>query len=460
MHYDVIIVGGGLSGLSAGIRLSHFGKRVAIFERHTLPGGMNGYYSRHGHICDAGLHAMTNIAAEGERSAPLNQVLRQLRIKRSELEIVPQGYSLISFPDTTLKLNNSLEALQEQIAELFPDDIDNFRTLAEFVARNAYTQNIPQGTSTREYLEQTIVSKRLRDMLLFPVMYYGSPSPNDMDLQSFCTIFKSIFFEGLGRPAMGMRPFISKLASRFLDNGGELILGNGISKINVISDAVSSVIDDRGNEHTAEHYISSAGAFETASLCTETPLPLGNAPDGSMAFIEAIFTLDGLPSQFGLDASVIFWNDSDELHYETPQSAFDTRSCLLCMPGNFPGYQDSHAVKTIKLSILASPYYWFALQGQEYSDAKKHALCKMKELLDSIAHQGRISDSIIEEELFTPKTIKRFTGHANGAIYGSPMKFPDCHSGIKNLLVCGTDQGLCGIVGSMISGTVTAMQIQ
>ncbi|HUG12350.1 MAG TPA: FAD-dependent oxidoreductase, partial [Opitutaceae bacterium] len=44
-HYDAIIIGAGMSGLAAGIRLAHFGKRVVILERHNAIGGLNSFYS-------------------------------------------------------------------------------------------------------------------------------------------------------------------------------------------------------------------------------------------------------------------------------------------------------------------------------------------------------------------------------------------------------------------------------
>ncbi|HKB57067.1 MAG TPA: FAD-dependent oxidoreductase, partial [Lacunisphaera sp.] len=44
-HYDVAIIGAGMSGLAAGIRLAHFGRKVCIFERHNTPGGLNSFYS-------------------------------------------------------------------------------------------------------------------------------------------------------------------------------------------------------------------------------------------------------------------------------------------------------------------------------------------------------------------------------------------------------------------------------
>ena len=38
MDYDVIIIGSGLSGLAAGIRLAQFDTRVLIVEKHTVAG--------------------------------------------------------------------------------------------------------------------------------------------------------------------------------------------------------------------------------------------------------------------------------------------------------------------------------------------------------------------------------------------------------------------------------------
>ena len=55
-------------------------------------------------------------------------------------------------------------------------------------------------------------------------------------------------------------------------------------------------------------------------------------------------------------------------------------------------------------------------------------------------------------DTFTPKTIHKYTGHLNGAVYGSPEKKKDGQMPIKNLFICGTDQGFLGIVGATLSG--------
>ncbi len=54
------------------------------------------------------------------------------------------------------------------------------------------------------------------------------------------------------------------------------------------------------------------------------------------------------------------------------------------------------------------------------------------------------------------RTIKKFTGHHLGAVYGSPTKVLSGTTPIKGLYLCGTDQGFLGIIGSMLSGITMA----
>ena len=65
--------------------------------------------------------------------------------------------------------------------------------------------------------------------------------------------------------------------------------------------------------------------------------------------------------------------------------------------------------------------------------------------------------SVIYKDAFTPKTIKKFTSHFNGTVYGSEIKLRDGKMRfgsevIENQYIIGTDQGYLGIVGSLLSG--------
>ncbi len=80
LMYDVLIIGAGMSGLAAGIRLAMFSSRVCILERHYAVGGLNSYYRLDDRNYDVGLHALTNFAPRGAKHGPLPRLLRQLRL--------------------------------------------------------------------------------------------------------------------------------------------------------------------------------------------------------------------------------------------------------------------------------------------------------------------------------------------------------------------------------------------
>jgi len=58
MKYDVIIIGAGLGGLTAGAKLAKEGKKVLVIEQHTKPGGCATTFTRGDYTLEVGLHEM------------------------------------------------------------------------------------------------------------------------------------------------------------------------------------------------------------------------------------------------------------------------------------------------------------------------------------------------------------------------------------------------------------------
>ena len=106
--YDVAVIGAGLSGLSAALRLAMFGKKVLILEKHYVVGGLNSFYAKGGKKFDVGLHALTNFPSEDSgKKSPLFKLCRQLRIPLDSLQLKEQSYSRISFPEKELRFSNN-----------------------------------------------------------------------------------------------------------------------------------------------------------------------------------------------------------------------------------------------------------------------------------------------------------------------------------------------------------------
>src|SRR6218665_3535434 len=127
--YDTLIIGAGMSGLAAGIRLAYFDQRVCILERHTTIGGLNSFYRLGGRNYDVGLHAVTNFTPKGAKKGPLSRLLRQLRFSWEDFELAPQRGSQVAFPDTRLDFSNDPALLREEVARAFPSQIDGYDRL-------------------------------------------------------------------------------------------------------------------------------------------------------------------------------------------------------------------------------------------------------------------------------------------------------------------------------------------
>ena len=130
MDYDTLIIGAGMSGLAAGIRLAYYDQRVAILERHTTIGGLNSFYRLDGRNYDVGLHAVTNFTPRGAKRGALARLLRQLRLSWDEFELTPQLGSRIAFPGVDLRFTNDFACFESQVAEKFPRQIDGLRALS------------------------------------------------------------------------------------------------------------------------------------------------------------------------------------------------------------------------------------------------------------------------------------------------------------------------------------------
>ncbi len=468
MKYDCIIIGAGLSGLAAGIRLAHFGKKVCICEQHSKAGGLNSYYSRKGIEIDSGLHAMTNFAkAKDQKSLPLLKLLRQLRIPHSSLNLREQNGSKIAFSDAELSFSNDFALLECEVRKIFPNQIDNFIQFDNYI-RSYNGLDITAGyISARKVLNEFISEPLLIEMLFCPLMYYGSAVEDDMDFAQFAIMYKSIFHEGFCRPANGIRTLIELLQNRFIQCGGKIInnpaniadsgeailsLNCEVRKIITKSNKVSAVELKTGELLETEKVISSAGFAETIKITEQNSTSIKPAT-GQMAFIETVLILDQSPADFNHDTTITFFNKSANFAYKNPNSFINKQSGVVCVPDNFQFINgDTPPHPQIRITMLANNKKWFKIDNKTYQQEKVNAEKEAISIASQYSGIKNIEQHIKFTDIFTPKTIKRYTGHINGAVYGSPDKQKDGKTEINGLLLCGTDQGFLGITGSMLSG--------
>ncbi len=465
-HYDVAIIGAGMSGLAAGIRLAHFGKRVCIFERHNAVGGLNSFYSLGGRKFDVGLHAMTNYVRPGVKGTPLGKLLRQLRIEREEFALCEQKQSRIAFGphgETSLRFTNDFAVLEAEVAAKFPAQIDGFRKLLGVVKTYDDVSLDTQPISARAVVRRHLTDPLLEDMVFCPVMYYGSATENDMEFGQFVIMFKALFLEGFARPLDGVRVIIRVLLEKYRQAGGERRMKCGVQRIVSHADRATALLLDTGEEITADQIISSIGAPETQRLIAASEHsairdPQSTILPGRLSFVETITILNCQPAEFGWGSdTIVFFNDSARFDYARPAAQVDPRSGVICLPNNFnyaPGDRLPEGIW--RVTCLANYDRWVNLPEAEYQADKQRWFAEVQRSARRFMPPGvgdaALVAATITTDMFTPRTITKFTGHLNGAIYGAPVKSRQGCTALSNVFLCGTDQGFLGIVGAMLSG--------
>jgi len=449
--YDAIIIGAGMSGLAAGIRLAHFEQKVCILEKHYTIGGLNSFYRLSGRDYDVGLHAVTNFTPKGAKTGPLARLLRQLRFKWEDFELRGQIGSRVSFPDVTLRFNNDFELFKSEVHRHFPAQKDNFERLLEQMTSYDDLDQENYSRPTRTTLAELIDDPLLVEMILCPLMWYGNAREDDMDWGQFCIMFRSIFMEGMARPRAGVRLILKNLVKRFRELGGELKLRSGVDRIELDGTRAVGVVLENGEQLSAKRVLSSAGWIETMRMCRqEAQVPIEHV--GQMSFVESSSVLNVQPTELGHDDTIVFFNDQREFRWRVPPGLCDLSTGVICSPNNFL-YEASDGEPpegTMRVTTVANFAGWQGLDERSYQLEKLRWYDRIVQ--SAVRFVPDYRGHTVATDVFTPKTIRRFTWHDNGAVYGATVKRLDGATPLENLYLCGTDQGFAGIIGAIFSG--------
>jgi len=424
-----LIIGGGLSGLAAAIRYARYSSDVLLLEKHSRIGGLNSYYYRNKILLETGLHAVTNYAPMEQKKAPLNRLLRQLKLSRKDFHIYPQIKSHIAFQGATaLTFTNDFNDFCESIKSQFPSSWAGF---SELVREIDGTDPFVPGPfrSARKYILSKVRDRLLTDMLLCPLMYYGSSIENDIDFNQFIIMFRSIYQEGMFRPVGTIKDFLDKLKEHYLEMGGKIKLKSEVSTILTEGNKILGVELVDGEVIECDQVISTIGHLETLNLLhADIPQP----EERRMGFVETIFLVDRQKAVLPEDRTIIFYNDNQIFEYRKPNDLVDYASGVICFPYNFIG-RPVEKYNEVRSTHLAHYHEWEKISGnkESYAYAKEKVAYNSSKILEK--YIGSFQQHVIYQDTFTPLTIQKFTAKKEGAIYGSPHKIKDGNIGYANL---------------------------
>jgi phytoene desaturase len=267
----VVIVGAGLGGLSAALRLAGAGRRVTVLERELVPGGRAGLLEVGGYRFDTGPTVLTMPDLIADALHCVGEDLSD----RLELTRVDPAYRARFADGSSLDVIADVDAMAEQVrAVIGAADADGYRRFADFakrlydlerrdfidrnldgpldLLRPSLAKLVALGGFRR--LDAKVGSffsdERLRRIFTFQAMYAGR-SPYDA-LAIFAVIAYMDCVAGVWFPKGGMHAVPVALAAAAADHGVEFRYGTTVTRVEMSGSRAVAVHTESGERITAD----------------------------------------------------------------------------------------------------------------------------------------------------------------------------------------------------------------
>lgn len=282
MSRNIIIIGAGIAGLSAGCYGQMNGYRTQIFELHSLPGGLCTSWKRQGYTFDGCIHWLVG-TRPGSSFHGIWQELGALQdrevIDHEEFMRVAGegGKAFIIYTD--------VDRLEQHMKELAPADAPLIEELCNGVRRFAHSGDMMGAFmgSSRLLVRIKAAFKILpllgafRKYSRMPVTEFASRFSDSFLRETLSSLFSLTDLPMLallmtlawqhnrdaGYPVGGSLSFSQAIERRYLDLGGEIHYRSRVVKILVENDRAVGVRLEDGSEHRADFVISAADGHAT-----------------------------------------------------------------------------------------------------------------------------------------------------------------------------------------------------
>lgn len=502
-HFDVVVIGAGLGGLSTAGYLARAGKRVLVLEHHTVPGGYAHEFRRGHYRFEVSLHAMDGVAPGGWAHQPLKDlgVLEQVEFTRLD------PFYVARFPEHTITAWSDIYDYEQELIGLFPHEKAGIRSLFDamlvtyhevnrllrdrMAGRAPAVQSIPgrfpnmlraMTISWGEFLGEHVTDPALKGVLSTLWGYYGLP-PGQLNAAAYIFPWVSYHLYGAWYPRGGSMAISRALEATLNAHGGEIRYRQTVSHIGVEDGRVRTVETDKGLVVTADAVVSNANAPDTV-LRMVGP---AHFPDDYVARVtnaETNCSLSNFVVYLGLDRDLaaegfdypelfIFHDyDHDHSHAEVLRGNFNrgltiTTHSLLddCAP------QGGSVVNLFSLAPWDFADQWGTSGDLTDYGNNPHYLELKQALADELIHMAEahipgLRQSIKYIEVATPLTNWRYSLNSGGAIYGSAQSVDNMYfnrlqadTPIDNLFLVGAWAFGGGYSAALLSGRDTARQV-
>jgi phytoene dehydrogenase-like protein len=441
--YDVIIIGGGLGGLTAANKLARSGRKVLILEFHDKPGGFATWFYRKKHIFDVSLHGF-----------PVGMVktCRKYWSKAIAEKIIQLKRMRFINPMYQMETDYTVEDFTDKLITYFKipkDQVDHFFNV---VMNMNYYDN--KEMTNGELLESFFPGRKdVHRFLIEPIVYANGSTLEDPAI-TYGIVFSNFMSKGVYTFQGGTDLVIQMMQEELLKNNVDIRLKSKVDRIVVESNVCRGVMV--GGEFVASRSVLSNGnligtifnlvgedKFKPDFIAKAKKVRLNTSSCQVYLGIREGETIEDI-------GDLIFYSEAEEFKSEELLSMKTTsRTFSFYYPRLRP--QLAHAGYTIVASTNARYEDWASLSREEYKARKQDLIEATLASLERIIPGVRNKIDYIEAA--TPLTIKRYTHHERGSSFGTKYEGLDISMGLGKEI-----NGLfhTGSVGIIMSGWLGA----
>lgn len=499
--FDVIVVGGGLAGLSAGAHLAAGGMKVLLCEQHDKVGGCATRFERDPFVFEASLHEMAG-GGPGKKDRGLFQLLKLCGVdQKVNLYELPHFYRSI-FPGVDVTLPPNWEGFKAELKRRWPEEsegIEKFHRLCRDTFQDLMElKDLFRQTGLRAMLTKALVPLRqptffkykdrtLQDLLddcftgeaIKAVVsqlwvYYGAPVPDQTALLTLAAT-EVYLTDGAWHIEGTSQELSDAYAERIEELGGTVLTDTLVTRIDTQDGVVTGIQTENGRSYTARYVVANTDPFQlTYKLIGSDKVPesykdsfKGLKPANSLCGVYLGLNID-LKAR-GYDDTEIFYNpvmDSVVLHDAMMSSDFENGAVVLTIYSNYGDPVYAPPGKSVVTLNAYSQISQWPEYGDEYDKKKEKMVDALVALAGRVIPELADPDVIEHKEGFTPRTIQRYTMNRGGVVYGFYMstdqwqKIPH-QTPFPNLFIASNwSQAWHGMGSAQINGWRAARLIQ
>lgn len=274
--YDAIVIGSGSGGLTAALALVRAGRRVAVFEQHTIPGGYSQSFELAGFQFSPGIHYIGRLGP-GQR---LREIYEGLGVANdlAFLELDPDGYDRVFVGDDRFDIPKGKDHFQRRLRARFPTEARGIDGYFDAVTR--MSNELEWARPIANLREAALLPFRVPTLLrygLLPLERFLDRFVSDPFLRAILSIqsgdhgmapsraptalhagLQSYYFDGACYPRGGGHAIPEALVNHIKLGGGEVFLGAEVDRIIIEAGRAKGVRLSDGREVSADIVISNA----------------------------------------------------------------------------------------------------------------------------------------------------------------------------------------------------------